>query len=270
MAHRIFVIGMGLVIAACTQTQSDAVIGSVGTGVHQNDVTGSVTRPKPPNVADGNKPKPPDARAAIAYARALRERGDAVQAMAHLDETAQVWPADRALIKERGLLALELGKMHKAEELLQQAQDPSAPDWRVHSALGTVLANRGQQREAQAQFARALALAPDHPAILNNLALSYALDGKAREAEELLRKAEKNPGSKPQVRQNLALVLGLGGKYDEAERVAAAVLPPAKASANVGYLRMLAEARVASTGEVAQGAELPAPAYQLGGPQLNR
>jgi Flp pilus assembly protein TadD len=104
----------------------------------------------------------------------------------------------------------------------------------------TALASRGKQAEAQAQFAKALALAPDHPSVLNNLALSYALDGKTAEAEKLLRKATalKVMTDGNRLEQNLALVLGLSGKYAEARtaaqgssrRPAAARLSPRRAA----------------------------------------
>ena len=64
------------------------------------------------------------------------------------------------------------------------------------------------------ELAKALALAPDQPGVLNNLALSYALDGKAAEAEKPLRKAQRSRGRTPQVQENLALVLGLRGRYE--------------------------------------------------------
>ena len=177
---------------------------------------------------------------------------------------------------ERGLLSLELGDAGKAETLLRSAHDPKAPDWRLHSALGAALASRGKQPEAQAQFAKALALAPDHPSILNNLAMSYVLDGKAGEAEKLLRKAavaKANPdGGK--VQQNLALVLGLDGKFAESRAVAEKELPAAKATDNVSYLKKLAEARTSAVtsppgdgpGRKAAAVDVPQPTYQLGIP----
>jgi Flp pilus assembly protein TadD len=148
----------------------------------------------------------------------------------------------------------------------------------LHSALGAALATRGKQPEAQAQFAKALALAPNHPSVLNNLALSYVLDGKAGEAEKLLRTAAaaKSSPEAGRVRQNLALALGLGGKYAEARNVAEATLPADQATANVAYLKKLAEARAAvgpanddATPRKAASADVPGPAYQLGGPPKN-
>jgi len=229
-------------------------------------------------LAAAHKANPADVAAALAYARALRVSGAKPEALAALDKAAASKPADRRLQLERGLLALELGQTAKAEKLLRQAHDANAPDWRLHSALGSALASGGRQPEAQAQFAKALALAPDHPTVLNNLALSYALDGKVAEAEKLLRKARPGPAQTPQVRQNLALVVGLRGRYEEARVLGEAALPAAKAGDNVAYLERLENAKSAANRAEA-GADpaakaaapkanvsLPQPTYQLGGP----
>ncbi|MCH9715917.1 MAG: tetratricopeptide repeat protein, partial [Gammaproteobacteria bacterium] len=88
------------------------------------------------------------------------------------------------------------GQLAKAEKLLTRARDDHAPDWRVHSALGATLSARGNQQAAQIELSKALKLAPDHPSILNNLALSYALDGNHDQAETLLRRAAHDGKSK--------------------------------------------------------------------------
>ncbi len=192
-----------------------------------------------------HKANPGDPAATLAYARALRQSGATQQAVAVLDKASALRPADKRLILERGLVALDLGEPAKAEPLLRKAQDDKAPSWRLHSALGTALASRGKQQEAQVEFAKALALAPDHPSVLNNLALSYALDGKTDEAERLLRKARQAKGAPDpaKVQQNLALVLGLNGKYEESRRAGSGALEPGQAQENVAYLQALASTR---------------------------
>jgi Flp pilus assembly protein TadD len=256
-------------LAACAG-QSGAPF--AGPPVEQASATAPKTAGQPDDLAAAagthqNNPTDPDA--ALAYARALRANNAKPEALAVLDRAAAAKPGDRRLQLERGLLALELGDAATAEKLLRQAHDPKAPDWRLHSALGAALASRGKQQEAQVQLAKALALAPDQPGVLNNLALSYALDGKVAEAEQLLRKAQRSAGRTPQVQENLALVLGLRGRYEEARSAGQAALPPAKAEQNVAYLRELGQAR----GDSAAGdptrkasASLPQPTYQLGGP----
>jgi Flp pilus assembly protein TadD len=256
-------------LGACTDTAAPLLPGSLAPPPALQKTSA------PPNdlepLAAAHKANPADAAAALAYAKALRAAGGKDAAQAALEAAAKAKPGDRRLALERGLLALDLGDAGKAETLLRAAHDPKAPDWRLHSALGAALASRGKQPEAQAQFAKALALAPDHPSILNNLALSYALDGKAADAEKVLRSAsaKSNPET-GKVKQNLALVLGLGGKYAEARTVAQDALPAAKAGENVAYLQKLAEARAAAppaaseAGRKAANADLPQPTYQLG------
>ena len=212
--------------------------------------------------------------ALLARARDLRA-SDKAEALALLDKAAASAPHDRRLQLERGLLAFELGDLPKAEKLLRQAHDSKAPDWRQHSALGAVLASRGKQQEAQAEFAKALALAPDQPGVLNNLALSHALEGKTQQAEQLLRKAQRLSAKPPQVQENLALVVGLRGRYGEARALSARALPETAADANTVYLRDMARAKAAEAqGEGGdsshKSASLPQPAYQLGGPDRSR
>jgi Flp pilus assembly protein TadD len=247
--------------------------------------------PRQPDIgplAAAHKARPADPASALAYARVLREQGSAREALAVLDKASALKPADKRLLLERGLLALDLGDPAKAEALLRKAQDDKAPSWRLHSALGTALAARGKQPDAQVEFAKALELAPDHPSVLNNLALSYALDGKIADAERLLRKARRTDGAQqsPKVQQNLALVLGLSGKYEEARTASAGALSPARAQDNVAYLESLAGPRTAGTHAAAASAErkpdpakdpaaarqsagLPQPAFGLGGPGIS-
>jgi Flp pilus assembly protein TadD len=221
-------------------------------------------------LAAAHKADPANAAAAIAYAKALRTSGAKTDAMAALATSAKARPGDRQLALERGLLALELGDAAAAETHLRAAHDPKAPDWRLHSALGAALASRGKQSEAQAQFAKALTLAPDHPSVLNNLALSYALDGKTAEAEKLLRRAAalKAMTDGSRLDQNLSLVLGLSGKYAESRAAAETQLPAAKASDNVAYLKQLVGARAAAAAigpaRKEAAADLPQPVYRLG------
>lgn len=180
----------------------------------------------------------PKTGSAIRQARQLRQSGKKAQALQLLDKTAGA-DKDPVLVGERGLLALELGQVEKAEKLLARAQDPKRPDWRMQSAYGAALSANGKQQDAQMQFAKALAHAPDQPSILNNLALSYALDGKHEEAERILRQASSRTRD-PQAAQNLALILGLKGKTNEAKAIAESTLPPDKAKSNVAYFEKIA------------------------------
>lgn len=170
--------------------------------------------------------------------RSLRDKGDRARALAEAEKARTDKPSDREMAREAGLLALELGQLDKARNALEAALDPAAPDWRTLSALGTVHATAGNQREAQARFTRALALKPDHQPTLNNLALSYVLEGNLAKAEKTLKAASRGEDVR-KVQENLAIVLALAGRHDDAIEVAKGVMPKEVAEANLAYLRTI-------------------------------
>jgi Flp pilus assembly protein TadD len=181
---------------------------------------------------------PRDPAAALSYARNLKAMGEKRQALAVLQQASVFHGADRRINGEYGRLALELDQVGIAQKLLEQADDPANPDWRVISARGTALAKQGKYRDAIPFYERALTLAPDQGSILNNLALAHAMEGNADKAEPLLKRAAAG-GQDARVSQNLALVLGLQGKYDEATLAAARDVPADNAAANVAYVRSM-------------------------------
>jgi Flp pilus assembly protein TadD len=176
---------------------------------------------------------------ALAYAKNLKALGQKAQALAVLQEASMLHGSDKRLASEYGRLALDLDQVSVAKQLLAVADDPVDPDWRVILARGTVLAKEGQYREAIAFYERARVLAPDHPSVMNNLALAYTMSGEPAKAEDLLRRAAATSGASTKVRQNLALVLGLQGKYDEATKVGSVELAQDQAQANADLLRKI-------------------------------
>jgi Flp pilus assembly protein TadD len=152
-----------------------------------------------------------------------------------------------------GRLALQFDQLSVAQKLLEQANDPTNPDWRVISARGTVFAKQGKYSDAVVFYERALALAPNQASILSNLGLAELMSGHADRAEELLRMASYSEGVDPKVQQNLALVLGLEGKYDEAKTVVAQSLPPESAAQNVAFLRQMVKNETRQSATTATG-----------------
>jgi Flp pilus assembly protein TadD len=184
---------------------------------------------------------PKDAQAALNFARNLKAQGEKQQALAVLQQASAANPTHKGIAGDYGRLLLEFNHITQADKLLELADDPSNPDWKVVSARGTVFAKQSQYSKAVPLFERALQLAPDQPSVMSNLALAYAMEGKVDKAEPLLRKAAALGGD-ARVNQNLALVLGLQGKYDEAKLAMANDVPPDRAAANVEYLRQMVKA----------------------------
>lgn len=162
---------------------------------------------------------PRDPKATLNYARNLKALGRKPEALAVLQANYLFGSTDRDYLSEYGRLSLEMGQIGTAGRLLEAADDPSKPDWRIVSARGTVLAKQGDYKGAIAMFERADKLAPEQVSIKNNLALAYTMDGQAPRAEQLLREARVKAGDDPRLRQSLALVLGLQGKHDEAKSI---------------------------------------------------
>jgi Flp pilus assembly protein TadD len=182
---------------------------------------------------------PRDLKAAIAYAKNLKAAGEKEKALGVMQAASTHHGSKRELTSEYGRIALDNGQTSLAQKLLEHADDPAKPDWKVISALGTAHAKQGNYKLAIPHYERALALSPEQPSIISNLAMAHAANGEAPKAELMLRKVANAPGSDAKVRQNLALVLSLQGKYEEAKSVVAADVEPAAAAANVDYVRQM-------------------------------
>jgi len=183
--------------------------------------------------------KPTALQPALNYARNLKALGEKQKALAVLQQASMFHGTDQQLTSEYGRLALELNQINVAGQALAAADDPTRPDWRVISARGTVFAKQGKYGEAVPFYERALALAPDNPTIMNNLAMAHAMLGDPKKAEQILRQAVATPDATPKMRENLALVLGLQGRYDESKTVASRVMDSQTASSNTKYLRQM-------------------------------
>jgi Flp pilus assembly protein TadD len=181
---------------------------------------------------------PRDAKNALSYARNLKAMGEKRQAMMVLQQASIFHASNREINGEYGRLALEFDQLSVAQKLLEHADDPTKPDWRIISARGTVLAKQGSYAAAIPFYERAMALAPDQPTIQSNLALAQAMNGDPKGAETLLKKAAAS-GSDARVNQNLALVQSLQGKYADAQSTARRDLSSEDAAANVEYLRSI-------------------------------
>jgi Flp pilus assembly protein TadD len=183
---------------------------------------------------------PADAQAVISAASVVRRQGDKAGALAILDSAASPASGDARLLRDRGLLALELGAVSRARDHLQRAVAAGSRDWQTHSGLGVALGASGKPKDAERAFGDALKLAPDNPVVLNNLALALALDGRRGEAEQMLRRAAaaSAKGGDARVAQNLALVGRISegrakSKEGERSRQGAASQSPAPAPVQV-------------------------------------
>lgn len=204
---------------------------------------------------------PQDANTALSYAKNLKALGRKSEAFSVLQLASQFHAENKDVASEYGRLALELDQTTLAAKLLEFADDPLKPDWRLISARGAALAKLGRTKDAILHLERAQKLAPAQASVLNNLALAYTMDGQPQKAEQLLRQAVAGDSSTAKTRQNLALVLGLQGKYDEATRIGSTALAADAAKQNTELLRKIVklEPKAAPPATEVAAASPPAP-----------
>ena len=182
---------------------------------------------------------PKDKGVGLYYASLLRMTGRDDQALAVMRQMVIFHPKDNDVLAAYGKALAATGNLLQALKVIDRAQRPDRPDWRLVSAKGAILDQLNRHDEARQMYRKALDIAPNEPSILSNLGMSYLLGNDLAAAETYLRKASQQPGADSRIRQNLALVIGLQGRFDEAEQIAAAELPADEAQANIQYLRKM-------------------------------
>lgn len=223
-----------LLLGGCTQSGK---LWQGGSGLSEVQMSAQEATSATAKWASAYEKKPQDAKTALGYAKSLKALGSRDRALQVLTAAYQANPDNGELSAELGRLALEAGRLDVAQTTLTTAETRGVRDWKTLSAQGTLQAKQGNHAQAQQYFLAALQEKPDAVSVINNLALSYALDGKAKKSEQLLRKAVASGHDDKRVRQNLALVLGLQGKFDEARQVAAVDMNDAQAQSSMAYLR---------------------------------
>lgn len=182
---------------------------------------------------------PDDLPISLSLARALRISGKPDIAAELVQSLVVKHGANAQVHAELGKDYLAADRLGLALKSTQRAAELAPDDWETVTALGVVLDMLEQQPEAQSAYKKALALSPDNPQVLNNLALSQALSGDLRGAVTTMRQAGEHPSAGSQIRQNLALLLALQGDAAQAERIAAKDLPPDLLRANSQIYRRL-------------------------------
>jgi Flp pilus assembly protein TadD len=177
--------------------------------------------------------------ASINYARGLRGLSRYTQAVAVMQSAAVKAPKDLDVLAAYGKALADNGQLQQAADVLSHSYTPDRPNWASMSAQGSVADQLGDHAQAQEFYKNALKIAPNEPAVLSNLGLSYALTKQLPLAEETLRQAAAQPSADRRVRDNLALVLALEGKFAEAEKVGEQDMSPEDAAANVAAVRQM-------------------------------
>lgn len=196
------------------------------------DITGSIGRPATADNFEQLRARhlahPDDRDAAIAFAKSLRQHGEAGQAAAVMEKIAIGRPRDRVTLAAYGKALIDAGALERARAVLDGADTPDAPDWSVVNARGVIADRLDDHAAAQAFYRQALLLAPGEASVLSNYGLSLLLSHDVAGAEKYLTAATQSPRADDRMRANLALVQGFAQ-------------PPSKAPTSRQALKTTAE-----------------------------
>lgn len=233
----LFLMASAMILTGCNKTTGQMSAAS-------NLATASTTPISAEALADlGVKwqANPKDVNKGLAYANGLEGTGRTNEALNVYQKLVALDPANARLAGLYGRKLVAAGKAEQAIPVLEGAEQKGDTDWRTLSALGSAYDQEGLYAKARAEYKKVLATDPQNFTVMNNLAMSYALEGKLTEAEAELRAADGLPRSRsePRIRQNLALVVGLQGRFDEASKLAQQDLPPEQVEENMAYLKKM-------------------------------
>src|SRR5206468_8194127 len=122
------------------------------------------------------------------------------------------------LVARRGLASalIGMGQPTLAEEQIALVLQADSSDYRALNVLGVALDMQGRHAEAQANYRRALELAPEYLPTRSNFGLSLAITGSSQEAIALLAPVATARGSDARIRQNLAFAYAMAGDFENA------------------------------------------------------
>jgi len=157
-------------------------------------------------------------RAALTAAQILRNAGRVAQAIAELEAADEDFPDTVPVKYELAMLYERQDNLVEFERLLRAVMVLEPNHAQAHNALGYTLADRGiRLAEAQDLIARAHALRPDDPYILDSLGWIYYRLGQHERALTYLQRAwEAQP--EVDIAAHLGEVLWLTGQRDAAQQ----------------------------------------------------
>ncbi len=171
--------------------------------------------------AAGRTPPPMSTAAAIAACRAATAhlgRGDLAAAAAVIETPLAAAPADPNLLYVAGNVALAGGDEERALSLYERAVAVAADFPAALNNLGFLLRRQHRLAEARRVLERSAALTPADPAVWLNLTATYVNEGEPAAGEAVARAGLRHCPDSPDVRWNLGLLLLEQGRWREGWR----------------------------------------------------
>ncbi|MBA3995645.1 MAG: pilus assembly protein TadD [Candidatus Accumulibacter sp.] len=154
----------------------------------------------------------------LAEAQLLRDAKQFQQAYDLLDKALAEQPVQPELLYEAALLAEKLGQVDTLERLLRRLIEVQPASAQAYNALGYSFAERNiRLPEARELIAKALALAPDDPFIMDSMGWVLYRQGELAGALAHLERAYAQRQD-PEIAAHLGEVLWMLGRKDDARR----------------------------------------------------
>ena len=157
------------------------------------------------------KRNPDDANIAVRYSRALRDANRLTRASIIIAPFAKNERKPNAAAKtEFAAVQASLGNYDVAQEFAGKAVAMDSGDYLAYHILGIALDAKGDHKQAESAFRKALDKWQGDPTpVLNNLGLNLASQGFLDEAAEVLRRALETSTNRSEVERNLRIVSAL-------------------------------------------------------------
>ena len=153
------------------------------------------------------KKNPTSQSARQALTTVALQAGDVPLALAQLQQIVALDPRNVMAYAQIGQLQAHQGNVNEGLESLRKAADLAPKDVNVLLAFAAGLQAAGRLQEAESVLQRALALEPENPVVLNNLAYLFAESGNSLdEALRMARTASQKQPSNPHFMDTLGMV----------------------------------------------------------------
>ncbi len=180
----------------------------------------------------------------LGLAEAARRAGDIKSALPLYEELLKIQPNHQDAMEGYGLALMQSGKPVDAGRMFSDIMEINPKRWRTLNGLGILFVNKNMIPEAMAYYTEALKNSPDNPAVLNNVALSQAVDRNYARAFESFEQAVRISSSELQREQiglNMAMVYGISGDLETARTIASKYLQGPQLDNNLGLYAHLAK-----------------------------
>lgn len=148
---------------------------------------------------------------ALPAARVAQARGDYGNAFLHFGRAVERDPASCAAHEGLGTSALRLGRINAARQALAAGAETCPAKASIWIAAGVAADGAGDWAASDAAYARAAALVPDDPRLLNNRGYSLLIQRRYADAVPVLERAARRAPDNRRIANNLDLARSAAG-----------------------------------------------------------